>query len=66
MIDNPKFVQNHLNDFLPKNFLNYFTKTINQYDYDTRGIAPNVPIINNTFYGLNSITLKAITEWNSV
>ena len=59
-------MQNHLNDFLPKNFLNYFTKTTNLHDHNTRGIRLNVPIVNTTCYGSNSITLKAISEWNKL
>ena len=57
-------MQNHLNDFLSNNFLNYFTKTTNLHDHNTRGIRLNVPIVNTTCYGLNSISLKAIREWN--
>ena len=60
---NMQFVQNHLNDFLPNNFLYYFTKTTNLHDHDTRGIKVNVPIFNTTCYGSSSITLKAIREW---
>ena len=61
-------MQNHLNDFLPKNFLNYFTKTTNLHENNTRGIRLNVPIVNTTFYRSNSITLKAIMvrEWNKL
>ena len=43
-------------------FLNYFTKTNNLHDHDTRGISLNVPIVNTT----SSITLKAIREWNKL
>ena len=57
-------MQNHLNDFLLKNFLNYFTKTTNLHDHNTRGIRVNVPIVNTTCYGSNLITLKANREWN--
>ena len=45
---NLKFVEKHLNDFLPKNFLNYFTKTTNLHHHNTRGIRLNVPIVNIT------------------
>ena len=61
---NLQFVQNHLNDFLSNNFLNYFTKTTNLHDHNTRGIRLNVPIVNTTCYGSNSITLKDIRKWN--
>ena len=61
---NLQFVQNHLNDFLPQNFSNYFTKTTNLHDHDTRGITLNVPIVNTICYRSSSITLKAIREWN--
>ena len=60
-----QFVQNHLNSFLPKNFLNYFTKKTNLYDHDTRGIRLNVPV-TATCYGSNSITLKVIREQNKL
>ena len=63
---NLQFVQNHLNDFLPKNFLHYFTKTTNLHDHNTRGIRLNIPIVNTTCYGSNSIPLKAIREWNKL
>ena len=61
-------MQNHLDDFLPKNFLNYFTKTTNLHEHNTRGIRLNVPVVNTTFYGSNSINLKAIMirEWNKL
>ena len=58
-------MQNHLNRFLPKNFLNYFTKKTNLYDHDTRGIRLNVPV-TATCYGSNSITLKVIREQNKL
>ena len=47
-------------------FLNYFTKTTNLHDHDTRGIRLNVPIVNTTCYASSSITLKAIREWNKL
>ena len=59
-------MQNRLNDFLTKYFLNYFTKTTNLHDHDTRGIRLNVPIVNTISYGSNSITPKAIKEWNKL
>ena len=55
-------MQNHLTDFLPKKFLNYFNKTTNLHDHDTTGIRLNVPIVNTTCYGSNSFTLKAIRD----
>ena len=61
-----QFVQNHLNDFLPKNILNYFTQTTNLHDHDTREIRINVPIVNTTCNSSNSITLNAIGEWNKL
>ena len=63
---NLQFVQNHLNYFLPKNFLNYFTKATNLHDHNTRGIVLNVPNVNTTCYGSNTITLRAIREWNKL
>ena len=59
---NLQLVQNHLNDFLPENFLNYFTKTTNLHEHDTRGIRLNVPIANTTCYGSNSITFQSIRK----
>ena len=59
-------MKNHLNDFLPNNFLNYFIKTNNLHHHNARGIKLNVPIANTTCYGSNSITLKAIREWNKL
>ena len=47
-------------------FLNYFTKTTNLHDHDTRGIRLNVRIVNTTCYASSSITLKAIREWNKL
>ena len=63
---NLQFVQNHLNDFLPKTFLSYFTKTTNLHEHDTRGIRLNVPFVNTTYYSSNSITFKAIRVWNKL
>ena len=63
---NLQLVQNHLNDFLPENFLNYFTKTTNLHEHDTRGIRLNVPIANTTCCGSNSITFKSIRKWNKL
>ena len=59
---NLQLVQNHLNDFLPDNFLNYFTKTTNLHEHDTRGIRLNVPIANTTCCSSNSITFKSIRK----
>ena len=63
-----QFVQNYLNDFLPKTFLSYFTKTTNLQEHDTRGIRLNVPFVNTTCYSSNSITFKAISirVWNKL
>ena len=47
-------------------FLNYFTKTNNLHEHDTRGIRLNVPTVNTTCYGSNSITFKSIREWNKL
>ena len=63
---NLQLVQNHLNDFLPENFLNYFTKTTNLHEHDTRGIRLNVPIANTSCCGSNSITFKSIRKWNKL
>lgn len=51
-IDNLDFVQNYLNGFLPKNGLNYFTKTTYQHDHHTRKIRINVSIANTTYHSL--------------
>ena len=65
-INNLQFVQNRLDDFLSKKFLNNFSKTTNQHNCNTKGIRLNVPIVNTTCYGSNSITLKAIRGWNNL
>ena len=44
-VNNLQFTRNRVNDFHLKNFLNYFTKTTNQYDYNTRAIRLNLPIL---------------------
>ena len=57
-------MQNHFSDFLPKNFLNYFTKTTNLHDHNTKGIRLNVPIVNTTYllWAQTPFTLKAPLE----
>lgn len=65
-VNNLQFTRNRVNNFHLKNFLNYFTKTTNQYDYNTRAIRLNLPILFCGCCGSNSIILKAIKEWNNL
>ena len=61
-----RFVFDQIKKNLPKNFNNYFTVKKNQHQYNTRSKKLDVPIVNPNYYGSNSITLKAIKQWNKV
>ena len=51
---------------LSRKFNNYFTEKKNQNQNKTRRKKLDVPIVNTNYYGSNSITLKAIKQWNEI
>ena len=51
---------------LPKYFNNYFTVKKNQHQYNRRRKKLDVPLVSTNYYGSNSITVKAIKQWNEV
>ena len=58
--------ENSIKKNLPKNFNNYFTVKKNQHQCNARRKKLDVPIVNSNYYESNSITLKAIKQWNEV
>ena len=65
IIANCQFVYDQLRKKLPGNFSDFFTLNTQLHHHGTRGNKLNVPNVNTT-YGLNSITLKAIKQWNEL
>ena len=51
---------------LLKNFNNYFTVKKNQHQYKKEKTGCFSLYRNNNYYGSNSITFKAINQWNEV
>ena len=45
MLNSCLFVFDHLQNLLPKNFKNYFSLTLEQHQYLTRGTRVNIPTI---------------------
>ena len=64
--NNILFVYDQINNNLPNAFENYFQLKRQQHNHFTRGNTLNVPQVNSSLYGSNSITLSAIRNWNSL
>ena len=60
------FLYDQLKNNLPETFSNFFTLNTQLHQHNTRKNRFNVPNANMTSYGSNSITLKAIKQWNKV
>ena len=52
--------------YQPNAFENYFQGKRQQHNHFTRGNTLNVPQVNTSLYGSNSITLSAIRDWNAL
>ena len=52
MLNNCRFVFDHLQNLLPKNFKNYFSLTSEQHQYLTTGTRLNIPTIKTKKYGV--------------
>ena len=66
IIPNSQFVYNQLKNNLPETFSNFFTFNTQLHHHNTRKNRIPVPNANTTSYRSNSITLKAIKQWNKV
>ena len=62
--NNYQLVFDQINKNLPDAFEQYFTQ--NADGHNTRRGILNVPMVNTTKYGSNSITLKAIKDWSNL
>ena len=62
-LNNILFVYDQINNNLPNAFENYFQLKRQQHNHFTRGKILNVPQVNTSLYGSNSITLSAIRDW---
>ena len=60
------FVYDQINNNLPNAFENCFQLKRQQHNHFTRGKILNVPQVNTSLYGSNSITLSAIRDWNAL
>ena len=65
-LNNILFVYDQINNNLPNAFENYFQLKRQQHNHFTRGNTLNVPQVNTSLYGSNSITLSAIRDWNAL
>ena len=65
-LNNILFVYDQINNNLPNTFENYFQLKRQQHNHFTRGKILNVPQVNTSLYGSNSITLSAIRDWNAL
>ena len=65
-LNNILFVYDQINNNLPNVFENYFQLKRQQHNQFTRGNTLNVPQVNTSLYGSNSITLSAIRDWNAL
>ena len=66
IIANCWFAYDQLQKNLPESFSDFFTLNTQLHHHNTRGNKLIVPNINTTRYGSNSITLKAIKQWNEM
>ena len=64
-LSNILFVYDQINN-LPNAFESYFLLKRQQHNHFTRGNTLNVPQVNTSLYGSNSITVSAIRDWNAL
>ena len=62
-LTNILFVYDQINNNLPNTFENYFQLKGQQHNHFTRGKILNLPQVNTSLYGSNSITLSAVRDW---
>ena len=63
------FVYNYLNTNLPETFADTFSLTSSQHNHQTRNATKqmlNIPQVETTKYGLNSIIYKSTRDWNEL
>ena len=65
IITNCQFVYDQLRKKLPENFIGFFTLNTQLQHHNTGSKKRIVPNVNTTIYESNSITLKAIKQWNN-
>ena len=68
-LTNILFIYDYLNKNLPDAFVNAFSLAHNRHNHQTRNTTKlilNLPQVNTTKYGLNSITYKSIKNWNEI
>ena len=65
-LDNIIFVFDQINNNLSNAFENYFQLKRQQHNHFTKGKILNVPQVNTSLYGSNSITPSAIRDWNAL
>ena len=58
--------ESQLSRVTTESFSDFFTLNTQLHHHNTRGNKLIVPNINTTRYGSNSITLKAIKQWNEM
>ena len=69
LLENCNLVLQYQNDNLPDAFENFFQNNNNQYDHNTRSALNKniqIPQVNTTQYGLQSISYKCATDWNKI
>ena len=64
--DNCCFVYDQLKNNLPEIFRNFFTLNAQLHKHNTRKNRLILPKVKTITYGSNSITLKAIKQWNEI
>ena len=68
-LNNCLFVFDQLNGNIPESFTDYFMKTQQIHNHNTRGAQRKhlyIPQIKTTLYGTNSIIYQSITAWNNI
>ena len=65
-LNNILFTYGQINSNLPNALENYFQLKRQQHNHFRRGKLLNVPQVNTSLYGSNSITLPAIRDWNAL
>ena len=68
-LSNNLFIFEYLTNNLPEAFDNTLTLTNSQHNYETRNATKhllNLPQVNTTKYGLNSILYKSTKDWNEL
>ena len=65
-LKNIVFVFNQINNNLPNAFENYFQLKRQQHNNFIKGKILNMPQVDTSLYGSNSITLSRIRDWNAL